>query len=73
MTETKKMYVYSGPVMQFGKCIGKVENRKTFAATSKKALSNIAYNYKKQYGLVPSAKIELVDSYLVEGGQLWHI
>ena len=67
--ENKKMYVYSGPVMQFGRCIGKTEG-KTFATSAKKALSNIAYNYKKQYGLTPSARIELVDKYLSAGGSL---
>lgn len=68
--ENKQLYIYSGPILQFGKCIGKVEGCKTFAASPKKALSNVAYNYKKQHGLTPSARIELVDKYLSAGGSL---
>ena len=66
----KQMYIYSGPVMQFGRIVGKVEGCKTFAASPKKALSNVAYNYKKQHGLTSSARIELVDKYLSAGGSL---
>lgn len=63
--EEKKLFRYTGPVMQFGHCIGKVQGLKTYAPTEKKALSNIAFNYKKQHGLLPSARIELAKEYLV--------
>lgn len=63
--ENKKCFQYTGPVMQFGKCIGKVHGLKTYAPTERKALSNIAFNYKKQHGLLPSARIELAKEYLV--------
>ena len=60
----KKKYIYDGPVLSFGRCIGTVKIH-TFAVSTKKALSNIAYTYKKQSGLVPATKIELCENYLV--------
>lgn len=68
MEKEKKCFLYNGPVMQFGRCIGKVQGMKTYAPTEKKALSNIAFNYKKQHGYTPSAKIELAKEYLAVAG-----
>lgn len=52
-------YVYEGPVMQFENCIEKRWKSETYAPSEKKALSNLAYRYKKAHGLQPGVKIEL--------------
>lgn len=52
------VYIYSGPVMKFGKWIGNWTGE-TSAVSEKKAKSNLIYQYKTKYGLLPSAKIDL--------------
>ena len=52
-------YSYKGPVMAFGVCVLRDWQTTTWAPTEKRALANLAYRYKKQHGLVASAKIEL--------------
>lgn len=52
-------YVYEGPVMCFDKCLSDRWTGSTFAPSKKKALSNIAYQYKKKNNLIHNVKISL--------------
>lgn len=54
-----KQYAYDGPVMEFGRCIANRWQATTSATSEKKALSNLAYRFKKQNNKIPSAKITL--------------
>ena len=54
-----RMYSYEGPVMEFDRCIANKWTGRTYAATEKKALSNLAYQFKVQYGRGPNSKITL--------------
>lgn len=54
-----KQYSYDGPVMEFGRCIANRWQATTSAPSEKKALSNLAYRFKKQNNKIPSAKITL--------------
>ncbi len=54
-----KKYFYDGPVMEFGRL---VENRwqgETMAVSKTKALGNLSYQWKKQNGRSPNAKVTL--------------
>lgn len=59
-----KRYIYEGPVMCFGVIRSKKWIGETMAVSKKKALSNLAYRYKKESNLVPATKIELDSKYL---------
>lgn len=52
-------YAYEGPVMEFSTCISQHWAGSTYAVTEKKALNNLAYQYKKQNRLMPNTKITL--------------
>lgn len=54
-----KYYEYSGPVMEFGRCLCQKWEAETYAQSPRKALSNIKYQFKKKFGKIPSTKIEL--------------
>lgn len=54
-----KHYEYSGPVLKFDKCIQLEWKAGTWARTKKKALSNLAYRYKRDHNMVPSTVISL--------------
>lgn len=54
-----KQYSYDGPVMEFDRCIANRWQATTSATSEKKALSNLAYRFKKQNNKIPSAKITL--------------
>ena len=61
------IYIYKGPVMEFGRC---VENRwygKTKAESQAKAKSNLAYQYKKETRRLPRTKIDLPGELVLEG------
>ena len=62
------VFKYEGPVKRFGDIVGNVklftEVAKTSPNPSKKALANIAFQYKKLRGLTNSAKVELDERYL---------
>ena len=53
------IYMYDGVVKQFGSIVSTRWQGKTFAASEKKAKSNLAYQYKKQHNLTPSSSITL--------------
>lgn len=50
---------YRGPVRRFGQVVCPVFEAYTTAPTLGRALSNIAYKYKEETGLAPTAKVEL--------------
>lgn len=52
-------YTYRGPVKEFGKVIATDWSASTSAPSEKKARSNLAYQFKKQYNRCPSANITL--------------
>lgn len=52
-------YEYEGPVEEFGKCICSRWYGTTLATSEKKARSNLAYQFKKEFYKVPGAKITL--------------
>ena len=62
------VYRYKGPVKRFGQFVGNVELTtevdKNSPNLQKKALSNIAFQYKKLRGYTNSAKVELDERYL---------
>ena len=53
------LYLYKGPVMSFDRVIDENFEGSTYAVSKKKAKSNLEYQYKKKYGLLPTSKITL--------------
>lgn len=54
-------YIYEGPVMNnFNQVITNKWECETYANTDKKAKSNLSYQFKKEHGLLQTAKIKLV-------------
>lgn len=60
------VYTYSGPVMQFDRCICNKWKATTFAPSSKKAKCNLEYRYKKENGYAPTARITLPGKIFLE-------
>ena len=58
-------YAYNGPVMEFGRCIADNWAGSTYAASEKKAKSNLAYQFKKNNNRRPASKITLPGELLV--------
>lgn len=54
-----KVYSYRGPVMVFDKCVEHYWSGETTASSEKKARSNLAYQYKKEMGLIPQTKVSI--------------
>ena len=52
-------YIYEGPVTVFGRCINNYWYGFTYAVSERKARANLEYQYKKQTGKSPNAKVEL--------------
>lgn len=66
-------YAYNGPVMEFGRCIADNWAGSTYAASEKKAKSNLAYQFKKNNNRMPASKITLpggINGYQL-GGKEW--
>lgn len=59
MTQMPKEYTYSGPVMEFDHCIHARWTATTLASSEKKALSNLAFRYKRDHNRAPNAMITL--------------
>lgn len=59
MNKETQIYEYTGAVKNFDTIIAHKWKASTSAPTEKKAISNIIYQYKRQQGLTPSAKISL--------------
>lgn len=56
-------YKYEGAVFRSSpsRCVAQRWKAETYAISEKKAKTNMCYQYKKQYGLVPGVKITLPD------------
>ena len=52
-------YSYDGPVKEFDRIVANRWSGRTYAPTSKKARSNLVYQFKKEFNKVPSSKITL--------------
>ena len=52
-------YSYSGPVMEFDRCISDNWKGTTYAVSEKKAKSNLAYQFKKQNNRIAATRISL--------------
>lgn len=52
-------YVYSGPVMEFDRCIMNNFKASTYAVSEQKARSNLAYQFKRQHNKALGTKISL--------------
>lgn len=52
-------YRYSGPVMEFERCIAFNWKAETSAETEGKARSNLTYRFKKENNRTPNASIRL--------------
>lgn len=52
-------YVYEGPVKMFNQIVADRWQTETMAESERKALSNLAFRYKKSHNLAPNAKITL--------------
>lgn len=59
MAQQNKEYTYSGPVMEFDRCVHARWTATTQASSEKKALSNLAFRYKRDHNRAPNAKITL--------------
>lgn len=64
----KGLYIYKGPVLEFGRCIENNWNGQTIADSAAKAKNNLAYQYKRATGRLPRTKIDLPGSLVLEGG-----
>ena len=53
------LYFYNGPVLEFDRVIDNYWTGSTRAETEKKARSNLAFQFKKQYGKAPRSKISV--------------
>ena len=61
------LYSYDGPVLEFDKIVANHWQGQTYAVSEAKARSNLAYQFKKEYGRVPRSKITLPGKIVVEG------
>ena len=52
-------YSYSGPVMEFDRCVSDNWKGSTYAVSEKKAKSNLAYQFKKQNNRIAATRISL--------------
>ena len=63
------LYSYNGPVLEFGKIIANSWSAQTRATSEAKARSNLAYQFKEDYGKVPQSKITLPGKVVIEGDE----
>ena len=54
-----KRYSYKGPVCESDRVIASMWTAETFAPSEKKALSNLAFQYKRDNNKIKTAKITL--------------
>lgn len=52
-------YLYDGPVLEFDRVIANNWSSTTVAPSEQKARSNLAYQFKKQFGKAPASRISL--------------
>ena len=58
----RSVYIYDGPVLEFGRVITQRWQGRTVAVSEAKARSNLAYQYKQATGRVPATRITLPGS-----------
>ena len=63
------LYSYSGPVLEFDKIIANNWCGETYAVSEAKARSNLAYQFKRDYGRVPRSKITLPGKIIPKGDE----
>ena len=64
-----KLYSYDGPVLEFDRIIAEHWEASTRAESEKRARSNLAYQFKMEYGRVPRSKITVPGKLtIIEGG-----
>ena len=64
-----KLYFYEGPVLEFDRIVANHWIAQTRAESEKKARSNLAYQFKMQYGREPRSKITVPGKLtIIEGG-----
>lgn len=54
-----KRYSYKGPVCEFDRCIASMWTAETVAPSEKRALSNLAFQFKRDTNRVKTSKISL--------------
>ena len=59
-----KRYSYKGPVCEFDRCIAHMWTAETSATSKRKALSNLAFRFKRDNKKIKTAKITLDPSKL---------
>lgn len=59
MVQQHKQYTYSGPVIEFDKCIERNWKASTWAMSEKKALSNLSFRYKRDHNRAANSQITL--------------
>ena len=52
-------YIYNGPILSMNKVVKEQWQGETQAMSDKKAKANLCYQFKKEYGLAPTANITL--------------
>lgn len=61
----KHLYLYEGPVLEFGRVINDKYKNGTQAVSKEQAISNLKFNYKKANKLdIRNSKIDLDERYL---------
>ena len=53
------LYLYTGPVTMFDRCVANCWKGETYASSEKKAKSHLIFQYKQQHGLIPASKVNL--------------
>lgn len=61
------LYSYEGPVLEFDKIVADRWQGQTRASSEAKARSNLAFQFKRDYGRVPRSKITLPGKIVAEG------
>ena len=68
-------YMYDGPVMEFDTCVANRWQGSTYAASEKKARSNLVYQFKKKTNRIPSTSDLIVVNYVqqreIQGFGTW--
>ena len=64
-----KLYSYEGPVLEFDRVVADRWCGQTYAASKAKARCNLAFQFKKEIGKVPQAKITLPGNIIAEGDE----
>lgn len=63
------VYTYNGPVKEFDKIVANCWQGKTVAVSEAKARTNLAYQFKMEYGREPRTKITLPGKLIKEGDE----